>query len=116
MFRLRGKKAVSNSEGANFEKRKLRGLKSRSRRTEPTIWIGKEGASEALVSQVENQLKTRELVKVKLQKSTLRDIQTDDIATRVAASTGSTLVEVMGHTFTLYKKRSIGEPQRKTET
>jgi RNA-binding protein len=112
---LRGKEAIPNSEGTEFEKRKLRGLQSRSRRTEATIWIGKEGASDALVSHVENQLKTRELVKVKLQRSMLRDVETGDIAKRVAASTGSTLVEVMGHTFTLYRKRSTREVQRKIE-
>lgn len=54
---------------------------------------------------VANQLKARELVKVKVQKSALAETQTARMAERVAASTGSTLVEVMGHTFTLYKRR-----------
>lgn len=56
---------------------------------------------------VANQLKTRELVKVKLQKSALKDTDTSSVAERVASSTGSTLVEVMGHTFTLYKRREV---------
>lgn len=56
---------------------------------------------------VANQLKTRELVKVKLQKSALKDTDTSRVAERVASSTGSTLVEVMGHTFTLYKRREV---------
>jgi putative YhbY family RNA-binding protein len=99
------KEKIPNSEGTPFEKSKLRGLKSRSRRTEATVWIGKEGASEALVSQVENQLKSRELVKVKIQRAALREVETNDFAAKVAASTGSTLIETMGHTFTVYKKR-----------
>jgi len=110
------KEKVSNSEGTPFEKRKLRGLKSRSRRTEATVWIGKEGASEALVSQVENQLKSRELVKVKIQRSALREVETNDFAAKVAASTGSTLVETIGHTFTVYKKHANPNVQRKSET
>jgi len=34
----------------------------------------------------------------------LTNSKTDSVAEKIAASTGSTLVDVMGHTFTLYKK------------
>jgi RNA-binding protein len=112
---LRNEEEIPNGEGAAFEKRKLRGLRSRSRRTEATIWIGNEGASEALVAQIENQLKTRELVKVKIQRSALQEVETSEFAGKLASSTASTLVEVMGHTFTLYKKRENPAAQRKTE-
>ena len=74
---------------------------------DPTIWIGKEGASEALMKQVVNQLKSRELVKVKIQKSALSETGTTDFAEKVVASTSSTLVEVLGHTFTVYKRREL---------
>jgi RNA-binding protein YhbY len=57
---------------------------------------------------VETQLKTRELVKLKMQKSALTTTEASDVAEKVAALTGSTLVEVMGHTFTLYKRREPG--------
>jgi len=90
-------------------------LRSRSRRTEATIWIGKEGTTEALVSQVQNQLKTRELVKVKIHRSALQEVNASELAQQVAASSSSTLVEIMGHTFTLYKKRESQAAQRKTE-
>jgi len=116
MLRLWSKEKIPNSEGTPFEKGKLRVLKSRSRRTEVTVWIGKEGASEALVSQVENQLKNRELVKVKVQRSALREVDANNFAAQVAASTGSTVIEVMGHTFTVYKKRVKPVVQRKSES
>jgi len=58
--------------------------------------------------QVKTQLKTRELVKLKIQKSLLTETETGAVAEKVAALTGSTLVEVMGHTFTLYKRREPG--------
>jgi RNA-binding protein YhbY len=61
----------------------------------------------ALLKHVENQLKSRELVKVKIQKSALNEMETTGFAERVATSTGSTLVEVIGQTFTLYKRRKI---------
>ena len=105
LSRVWRKEKIPNSEGTAFEKRKLRRLQAKSRRADPTIWVGKDGASQELLKQVENQLKTRELVKVKIHKSALADTETTDLADKIAASTSSTLVEVMGHTFTLYKKR-----------
>jgi RNA-binding protein len=99
------KEKIPNSEGKAFEKRKLRGLQAKSRWVDPTIWVGKDGASEELLKQVENQLKARELVKVKIHKSALAEAETTDLADKIATSTSSTLVEVMGHTFTLFKKR-----------
>jgi len=66
------------------------------------------------MKQVATQLKTRELVKLKVQKSALTETETSAVAEKVAMSTGSTLVEVMGHTFTLYKRReSTGSRQRR---
>jgi len=101
--------AISYCERETLENSRLRKLKSRSRATNPTVWIGKEGVSEDLVRQVENQLRTRELVKLKLQRSALGKFETFKVAEEIAASTGSILVDVIGHTFTLYKK---DEPTR----
>lgn len=91
----------------------MRRLQSKSRETDPTIWVGKEGVSKELLKHVANQLKTRELVKVKVQKSALAETETELVANRVASSTGSTLVEVMGHTFTLYKRHEATKTERK---
>ena len=112
---LRNKEEIPNSEGATFEKKRLRRLQSRSRKMDPTIWIGKEGASEALMKQVVNQLKSRELVKLKIQKAALSETGTTDLAERVVASTGSTLVEVMGHTFTVYKRKEVQKVAKSVE-
>lgn len=65
------------------------------------------------MKQVASQLKTRELVKVKVHKSALTETETAAVAEGVAASTGSTLVEVMGHTFTLYKRKEAIVHERK---
>jgi len=91
----------------------MRRLQSRSRETDPTIWVGKEGVSKELLKHVANQLKTRELVKIRIQKSALAKTETALVAGRVASFTGSTLVEVMGHTFTLYKRQEATKPERK---
>jgi len=90
-------------------------MQSRSRKMDATVWLGKEGASEALMKQVENQLKTHELVKVKIQKSALSEAGTTDFAEKVAASTGSMLVEVLGHTFTVYKRMELKKVAKSNE-
>jgi RNA-binding protein len=112
---LWNEETVSNSEGTAFQqKKRLRRLQSRSRRLDATIWIGKDGLSQELLIQVTNQLKAHELVKLKVHKSALTDIETSQLADKVAQSTGSALIEVMGHTFTLYKRRELTE-QTKTD-
>ena len=112
MPRMRGEEKIPECEGAIFEKRKLRALLARSKRIEATIWLGKEGVSAALLSQIENQLKARELVKVKTQRSALQEVRTSDLAEKVAGFTSSTLVEIIGHTFTLYRRRESRSTQR----
>jgi len=54
---------------------------------------------------VQKQLDARELVKLKLQKSALTS-EMEKIAREISDATESVLVDVMGHTFTLYKKKS----------
>jgi RNA-binding protein len=104
--------AISYCEGTIFQKIRLKKLRSSSKATDPTIWIGKGGTSEHLIQQVENQLRTRELVKLKLQKTAHANSETLVVAEKIAASTGSTLVDVIGHTFTLYRKRELTKSMR----
>jgi RNA-binding protein len=112
--RMWSQEAIPDSEGAAFEKKRLRSLQSRSRHTDATVWIGKEGPSEDLVNHVRSQLKAREFVKVKVHKSALEESETGDLAKNIATSTEATLVEVMGHTFSLYKKRETTTVKRKS--
>lgn len=65
------------------------------------------------MKQVASQLKTRELVKLKVQKSALTETETSTVAEKVAALTSSTLIEVIGHTFTLYKRQETSGPGEK---
>jgi RNA-binding protein len=109
---LWNKETISHYEGTTFHKKELKRLQSRARLTDATVWIGKQGPSEDLMKQVATQLKKRELVKLRIQKSALTTVETSAIAHNVASLTGSTLIEVIGHTFTLYKKRdskTVGE-------
>jgi len=70
----------------------------------PTIWVGKQGAPQIL-NEVSRQLDQREMVKVKILKTALKNELAKNIASRIAQKTSSTLIEVRGHTFTLYRPR-----------
>ena len=114
MPRVWTQEAISNCEGTTFEKNRLRQLRAKSRVIEPTIWIGKEGPSQKVIQHVQKQLDARELVKLKLQKSALGNSETENIAERISKATESILIDVIGHTFTLYKKK--GKSTETTQT
>jgi len=74
----------------------------------PTIWVGKEGATPRIVNEISRQLEKKEIVKVKILKSALKDEEAKNVASKIAEQTDSTLIEVRGHTLILYKRRKRG--------
>ncbi|MEM3653107.1 MAG: YhbY family RNA-binding protein [Candidatus Bathyarchaeia archaeon] len=69
-----------------------------------TIWVGKKGINEGLINQVNVQLKTKKLIKLKVQKHFLHEHSINEIAETIAKRTSSTIIDIMGRTFTLYKQ------------
>ncbi|MEM3550683.1 MAG: YhbY family RNA-binding protein [Candidatus Bathyarchaeia archaeon] len=85
-----------------------RRIKGRMCEEKPTVWIGKGHVSKEIVEEIEKQLDKREVVKVKVLRTALNEGEVKEIASNVSAQTESTLVEVRGHTFVLYKHRRRG--------
>ncbi|KPV61828.1 MAG: RNA-binding protein YhbY [Candidatus Bathyarchaeota archaeon BA1] len=75
----------------------------------PTIWVGKEGVTSQAMNEIGRQLEKREMVKVKLLRSALKEGEALGIASKIAQQTESALIDVRGHTFVLYKARKRGE-------
>lgn len=71
----------------------------------PTIWVGKEGATQRTIDEVSRQLEKREIVKARIQRSALQEEEAKSLASKIAEQTESILVEVRGHTLILYKPR-----------
>jgi RNA-binding protein len=71
----------------------------------PTVWVGKEGATPQIVNEISRQLEKREIVKAKILRTALKDEEAKSIASKIAHQTNSSLIEVRGHTFLLYKRR-----------
>ena len=71
----------------------------------PTIHVGKEGLTPQCAGEIDKQLEQNKQVKVKILKSALQTETAKAIATKAAEQTSSSLVEVRGHVFILYRKR-----------
>jgi len=82
-----------------------RRVKKRLSAEKPTIWVGKTGVSQELLKEVDKQLDKNEMVKIKILKSALESSKTKEVAAQIAEQTQSSLVEVRGNTFMLYKRR-----------
>lgn len=85
--------------------RMKRRVKRRLSGEKPTLWVGKGGVSKEFLSEVEKQLDKKEMVKIKILKSALKANEMKQLASAIAEQTGSSLVEVRGHTLMLYKRR-----------
>jgi RNA-binding protein len=71
----------------------------------PTIWIGKDGLTSQLSSEIEKQLNKNKMLKVRILKSALQQETAKAIATKAAEDADAALVEVRGHVFILYRRR-----------
>ena len=72
----------------------------------PTVWVGKEGLTLQLMSEIEKQLQKNKMVKVRILPAALQGDNTAQlIASKAAEQTFASLVEVRGHVFILFRKR-----------
>jgi putative YhbY family RNA-binding protein len=79
----------------------------------PTIWVGKDGLTPQLASEIEKQLQRNKMVKVRIWPAAMQgDITAQMIAAKAAEQTNSALVEVRGHVFILFRKRRTEEPEQ----
>jgi len=85
--------------------RMKRRIKRRLSAEKPTIWVGKSGASQELLQEIEKQLDKKEMAKIRILKSAIGEVEAKQIASRIAEDIDASLVEVRGHTFMLYKRR-----------
>lgn len=109
MLAMRLEETISGSERETSQKKRIRELKRRSAESEPTVWIGKNGVTEALVGQISSQLEANEMIKVKVQQAPLQDTEVAEIAGKIADKTRSEIVDVRGRTFTIYKQRKTAK-------
>jgi RNA-binding protein len=81
---------------------------------QPTVWIGKEGATQQVINEINRQLEQKEVVKAKIHQTALMEQETKQLVTDITTQANATLIDLRGHTFILYKKRrrqALGQKQ-----
>ncbi|MDH7577210.1 MAG: ribosome assembly RNA-binding protein YhbY [Bacillota bacterium] len=69
---------------------------------DPLFQIGKGGVSENLVRQVEEALKARELIKLRVLSQSPEDVR--QVARSLKEQTGAEIVQIIGHNLVLYRQ------------
>jgi len=79
-------------------------LKQKAKSLEPSVRIGKSGLTESIIDEIKIHLKKKNLVKVKLLKSSIQGKDKKAVARELAEKTSSVLVDRVGFVVVLYKK------------
>ena len=78
-------------------------LRAKANPLEPIIQIGKEGISDNLITQIDDTLDTRELIKIRVHLDTAPE-SPREFADKIAAATDSDVIQVIGGVIVLYRK------------
>ena len=79
-------------------------LRSRAKKIEPVLRIGKSGLSESVLKEIGKLLEKRNLVKIKLLKTSLSASGKNDFINKLALITGSELIDSIGNIIVIYRK------------
>jgi RNA-binding protein len=85
-------------------------LRSEAHHLTPTVHMGQHGLTPALINSLDDALRTRELVKVKL--GNKNDVKPKDVANALALATNSDVVQVIGRTATLFRENPEMDKKR----
>ncbi len=77
-------------------------LRAEAHHLDATVHVGHQGLTPTLISSLDDALRTKELVKVKLAKQA--DVPAKDAANALALATSSAVIQVIGRTATLYRR------------
>ena len=77
-------------------------LKRLAQDLKPTVMIGKEDITPAVISSIDDYLNTHELVKVQIQDGSL--VEPKDAANAIAEELGAEFVQAIGRRFVLYRR------------
>jgi len=76
-------------------------LRAECNRLKPTVHVGQEGITPSLATALDDALRTRELVKVQLNRAA--DVSAREAAATLAARVRAEVIQTIGKTATLYR-------------
>ena len=85
-------------------------LKRLAQEIKPTVMIGKEELTPAVIASIDDYLKAHELVKVQIQEGALLDPK--ETANEVAEELDAEFVQAIGNRFILYRRAA--DPDKRT--
>ncbi|HEV7594682.1 MAG TPA: ribosome assembly RNA-binding protein YhbY [Gemmatimonadaceae bacterium] len=77
-------------------------LRAEAHHLSPTVHVGQHGLTPSVIGSLDDALRTRELVKVKL--GNKDEVKPKDMANSLALATNSAVVQVIGHTATFFRE------------
>lgn len=78
-------------------------LRSAAHQLDPIVHVGQSGLTKAVIASLDDALRTHELVKIQLGKRL--DMSAKDAAAHLAAATDAEVIQVIGHTCTVYRPK-----------
>ena len=84
--------------------KQVRQLRSLAHHLNPEIYIGRGDINEGLIEQTEESLEAHELIKCAVQDGS--GLTAREAASILAGETGSNVVQIIGHRFSLYRASS----------
>jgi RNA-binding protein len=94
------------------KKSELQRFKATSTKLTPTLWIGKNGVNDAIVSELRQQLKLQKTVKVRILKTALLESNRDSIARELELASGAKLLNLRGATAVFLSARRVKKEQQ----
>lgn len=86
-----------------MNQKQLHRLKSKSTGIPTTLHIGKNQITDAIITEINNQFKHTDLIKIRFLKGFREDKK--DAAARIAELTGSELIDLRGNTAVLHRRK-----------
>lgn len=74
-----------------------------SRDFQPSVRIGKSGITENLIDEIDSQLSSKEIVKIKINRGLFERSQIDDVWKHLSEETNSTIISARGNVCVLWR-------------
>ena len=85
-----------------MEKAKIKELRGKAHKLDPTVRIGKSGITESIIEELKGQLKQKKLVKAKVLGCDRNEVKR--ISEELSQRSKSELIDVKGNVIVMYKR------------
>ena len=94
--------------------KQLRWLRAKAHHLKPVVIIGQDRVTDGVIAHIDAALEQHELLKVRL--TAAQKAEAIAAAERLVQATGATMVQRIGHTLVLYRRRRKAAPSLKLPT